>query len=166
MFWICVLVRTYLCLISFSLFCIFVLGCGSSAPNEDIMRFRSRGEVIYPFCTFFLWNFSWNLFKFCKAFLGFAVVCAFLIGFWPLFAWLLLCIQVEYARWALVYSAIFAFHDNFTTHVWCCAYVVHLNIDVRCWYIEIFCLRAFYLVTWLSFFIHKKEKKKMHEKRA
>jgi len=59
-----VLVHTYLCLILFSLFYIFVLGCGSSASNEDIVRFR-WGGFIYPFCIIFvkisqiLYSFSW-----------------------------------------------------------------------------------------------------------
>jgi len=48
-----VLVRKYLCLVLFSLFCVFVLGCGSSASNEDIVRFRFGGSHI-PFLHTFL----------------------------------------------------------------------------------------------------------------
>jgi len=64
-FGICVLVRTYLCLVSFSLFCIFILDCGSSAPNEDIVRFRCGGnsytffEPIFVKNFQFLYIFSW-----------------------------------------------------------------------------------------------------------
>jgi len=30
-----------------------------------------------------------------------------------------------------------AFYDNSTSHVRCCAYLVHLNINFWCWYVEI-----------------------------
>jgi len=77
-FWTCVLVRTYLCLVSFSLVCIFVLGCGSSALNEDIVRFM--WGVIYPFLHIFVKIFH-KFFIFCMSFLSLGVVCAFFIGF-------------------------------------------------------------------------------------
>jgi len=73
-FWICVLVRTYLCLFSFSLFCIFVLGCGSLAPNEDIVRFRCGWEPYTLFTHIFMNNFMKN-FQFLYIFLSFRVVC-------------------------------------------------------------------------------------------
>jgi len=75
-FWTCVLVCTYLCLVLFSLFCIFILGYGSSAPNEDVVRFRCRGSHIPFFHFFFV-----KIFKLLCSFLGFGIVCAFLIGF-------------------------------------------------------------------------------------
>jgi len=50
-----VLVRTYLCLVLFSLFCIFVFCCGSSEdPNEDIMRFRCGGDYTPVFAHIFM----------------------------------------------------------------------------------------------------------------
>ena len=86
-FWIYVLVCTYLCLVSFPLFCIFGLGCGPLAPNEDIVRFRWG-----PHHISFLHIFLWKCFHFCIVFLGLVVVCALFIGFWSLIAWLLVCI--------------------------------------------------------------------------
>ena len=63
-FGIYVLVHPYLCLVSFSLFYIFVLSCGSSAPNEDIVRFRCGGsyalfEPIFVKIFNFCYTFSW-----------------------------------------------------------------------------------------------------------
>jgi len=72
-FWICVLVYTYLCLILFSLFCILVLGYGSSASNENIVRFRCGGSHT-PFL---------HIFNFCIVCLGFEVIYA-------LFDWFLI----------------------------------------------------------------------------
>jgi len=70
-----VLVCTYLCLVLFPLFRIFILGCGSSAPNENIVRFRCGGESYTLFAHYFVKSFS-----FLCSFHGFGVVCAFLIG--------------------------------------------------------------------------------------
>jgi len=75
-FWTCVLVCPYLCLVLFSLFCIFILGCGSSAPKEDNVRFRCGGESYNLFAHIFV-----KIFPFLCSFLDFGVVCAFLIGF-------------------------------------------------------------------------------------
>ena len=76
MFQICVLVHIYLsCFVFFILYlCVFVLGCGSSAPNEDIVRFRcwGRGESYILFAHIFV-----KFFQFLYSFLGIGVVCAF-----------------------------------------------------------------------------------------
>ena len=74
------------CLV-FSVLCsyVFVLGCGSLSPNEDIVRFRCGwgGESYTLFAHIFVKNFH-----FLYIFLGFGVACAFFIGLLSLFAWL------------------------------------------------------------------------------
>jgi len=63
-------------LLFFVSLCFFVISCGSSAPNEDIVRLKCRGSNILFFVKFFV-----KIFKFCYSFLGFRVVYAFFSGF-------------------------------------------------------------------------------------
>jgi len=48
---------SYLVVFVLFFFCAFVLGCGSLAPNEDIVRFRC-GESHIPFLPIFCENLS------------------------------------------------------------------------------------------------------------
>jgi len=91
-FWICVSSYIFVsCLVFFILYlCVFYLGCDSLAPNDDIVTFRCQGESYTLFPHIFVKTFH-KFFNFCIVFLGFRVVCAFLIGFFSLFAWLLVC---------------------------------------------------------------------------
>jgi len=48
--YICALLITFAC---FVLFCVFVVGCGCSSPNEDIVRFRCGVEKSYTLLHIF-----------------------------------------------------------------------------------------------------------------
>jgi len=57
-FWICVLVCIYFLHYWVLCFCVFVVGCGFSVPNKDIVRFRCWAELYSLFAHNFCGTFS------------------------------------------------------------------------------------------------------------
>ena len=55
---------SYLVVFVLCFFCAFVLGCGSLAPNEDIVRFRCGGESYTLFEPVFVKKFQFLLYFF------------------------------------------------------------------------------------------------------
>ena len=72
----------------FVVFCVFVISCGSLAPNKGIVRFTCRGGKSY---TLFAYIFM-KIVQCLYGFLGFKDFCAFFIDFLSLFVLLLVCI--------------------------------------------------------------------------
>jgi len=75
-FWICVLAC-----ICVSLFCVFIVRYSSTAPSEDIVKFRYRvGEAIHPlahmFVKFFQFLYSFSCFEIFSVFLNWFFICS------------------------------------------------------------------------------------------
>ena len=149
------------CLVFFVLyFCILFLVVSPWLPMRILWDLRVRESHI-PFLHILLWKFLWKIFNFCIVFLSFGVVCApfdwFLISNF-LVASLYISRMCMIERLSIVWFS--TFHDNSTSHVRCYAYLVHLNIDLWCWYVKIFGLRTIYFVIGLSIFHFKKKEEK------
>ena len=118
------------------------------------------GGVIYPFCTYF-----YEFFQIVYNFFGFR-------GCLCLFGWLLIPICLVAILYmsricmigylSIVYFS--TFHDNSTSHVHCCSYLVHLNIDLWCSYFEIW-FEGVLLGHSTSVFHSKKNREKLREKK-
>jgi len=47
--YMCVLFSTFVCFVLFCVLCVIAVGCGYSAPNEDIKRSKCGAEKSYTF---------------------------------------------------------------------------------------------------------------------